>query len=345
MELTIVDIARIAGVGVSTVSRVINNHPDVKEETRVKIQRVIDDNHYVPNNSARILKQISTKNIGILVKGVFNPFFAGMLKSISMNIETKGYSTIVHYHNDKDDLATLIGFIKEKRLQGVICLGGDFARVDEKSFKSLDTAIVMVNVDFNGENEYHNFSSVTISNEKAAYEATRYLIEKGHKHIAIVLGDNTSRSISELRFKGYKKACEEAGIICSKDYVMYGKYDTSLAYQNMKSCLQNNKEITAVFATSDIMAIGVAKAISDLGMKVGKEVSVIGFDGIDVAKFYSPAIATIQQPFDELCYECSRLLIDLLKENKEYKHIILDTKLIEGKSVRDIKKLDLLAGE
>ena len=340
MELTIVDIARIAGVGVSTVSRVINNHPDVKETTRVKIQKVIDDNHYVPNNSARILKQTTSKNIGILVKGVFNPFFAGMLKNISMNIETKGYSTIVHYHNDKDDLATLIGFIKEKRLQGVICLGGDFISVDETSFKTLGVAIVMVNVDFDGENEHHNFSSVTISNEKAAYEATSYLIEKGHENIAIVLGDKNPRSISELRFKGYKRACEDAGIICSKDYVMYAKYDTALAYKEAKACLEHNKEITAIFATSDIMAIGVAKAISDLGMKVGKEVSVIGFDGIDVAKFYSPAIATIQQPFNELCDECIKLLAELLQEKESYKHIILDTNLIEGKSVRDINETD-----
>ncbi len=342
MELTIVDIARIAGVGVSTVSRVINNHPDVKEATRVKIQRVIDDNHYVPNNSARILKQTTTKNVGILVKGVFNPFFAGMLKNISMKIEKKGYSTIVHYHNDKDDLGTLIGFIKEKRLQGVICLGGDFTNIDKNSFKALETAVVMVNVDFDGKNENHNFSSVTIGNETAAYGATKYLIEKGHKNIAVLLGDRNMKSITALRFKGYKRACEESGIICSKDYVMYAKYDTATAYKETKACLEHNKEITAIFATSDIMAIGAAKAISDLDMKVGQEVSVIGFDGIDVAKFYSPAIATIQQPFDELCHESVDLLIDLLQDREDYKHIVLDTKLIEGKSVRDINGLDLL---
>ena len=340
MELTIVDIARIAGVGVSTVSRVINNHPDVKEETRAKIQKAIDENHYVPNNSARILKQISSKNIGILVKGVFNPFFAGMLKTISMGIETRGYSTIVHYHNSKDDLSTLIGFIKEKRLQGAICLGGDFLGVNENSFKNLDTAIVMVNVDFNGKSIYENFSSVTISNEVAGYEATKYLIEKGHKDIALVLGDKNS--ISEYRFKGYKRACEEYSIVCSNDYVMYGNYETPIAYKKIKDCLECNKNITAVFATSDIMAIGVAKAITDLGMKVGEEISVMGFDGIDVAKFYSPGIATIQQPFEELCHKSVELLLNLLQENKEYEHIILDTKLIEDKSVKDIRGLELI---
>ena len=122
--MNIKDIARISGVGVSTVSRVLNNHPDVKESTRENVLRVIKESNYVPNNNARILKQNNTRNIGIFVKGVFNPFFSEMLNVIGSKINESKYTMILQ-QNDyglEEDVDTLKSFIKEKRLQGVICL-------------------------------------------------------------------------------------------------------------------------------------------------------------------------------------------------------------------------------
>ena len=127
--MNIKDIATIAKVGVSTVSRVLNNHPDVNDETRKRVLEIIKQNNYIPNNSARILKQSSTKNIGILVKGVFNPFFSEILKIVSVGIQDAGYTMILQHHNNENDIGTLLGFIKEKRLQGIICLGGNFFRL------------------------------------------------------------------------------------------------------------------------------------------------------------------------------------------------------------------------
>ena len=337
MGMTIVDIARIAGVGVSTVSRVINNHPDVKYETRERILDIIRENNYIPNNSARVLKQTNTNNIGILIRGVFNPFFAALLKNISMSIEKAGYSIIVHYHNNVDDVSTLVGFAKEKRLQGVICLGGNFIGVNEESFHGLDIAIVMISVDFKQPKTWKNFSTVSISNEKAGYKATSYLIEKGHKEVAIILGNKQDYSIGKLRYEGYKNACKDYKIKHNLNYVIYGNYDTALSYERTKKFLAVNPQITAIFATADTMAIGAAKAIVDLGYKVGDDISVMGFDGIDIASYYNPSITTIEQPQDELSAVSVKLLIGLLENKIENQHIVLETKLVEGDSVKEKK--------
>ncbi len=137
--MNIGDIARLAGVGVSTVSRVINNHPDVKESTRERVWEIIKQNNYIPNNSARILKQNNTKNIGVLVKGVFNPFFSQMINVIGNIIDRSGYTMILEQndYNFYQDVESLIGFIKEKKLQGVICLGGNFIDIKEDSFSDI----------------------------------------------------------------------------------------------------------------------------------------------------------------------------------------------------------------
>lgn len=331
--MTIIDVARLAGVGVSTVSRVLNNHPDVKDETRKKVLQIMKENNYVPNNSARVLKQTNTNNIGILVKGVFNPFFSALLKNINTSVEKAGYSMILQYHNNTNDLETLLGFIKEKRLQGVICLGGNFVGINDESFAELDVAVVMLCVDFNRLQDWKNFSTVSIGNEVAAYNGTKYLIESGHYNIGIMLGDEKDFSVGQLRYEGYKRAHMEYGLEVKEEYITYGQYETTIAYENAKIFIANNKDVTALFVTSDIMAIGVAKAICDLGLKVGKDISIMGFDGMDVARYYEPTITTIKQPADELGDRSVELLLGILNKKSGNRHIVLDTELLEGNSV------------
>ena len=141
--MNIRDIARLSGVGVSTVSRVLNNHQDVKESTREKVMKIIKESNYVPNNNARILKQNSTNNIGVLVKGVFNPLFSEMTNIIGNIINGSRYTMILE-QNDytmENDFDTLRSFIKEKRLQGVICLGGNFENVNPKDLEQLEIPV------------------------------------------------------------------------------------------------------------------------------------------------------------------------------------------------------------
>ena len=336
--MNIRDIARLAGVGVSTVSRVINDHPDVKDETREKILKIIKESNYIPNNSARILKKNNTNNIGVLVKGVFNPFFAEMINIIGNRINEAGYTMILQQNDyaTEDDVDNLIAFVKEKRLQGIICLGGNFLNINDESFQFLDIPVVLTSVNTLSKESKSKFSSIGIDNVLAAKASIQYLIDKGHRNIGILLGEKNDVGISGLRLEGYKKALEENNIPYSEENVFIGDYDYSGAYRVTKEIINNRKDITAIFSISDIMAVGAAKSVIDQGLQVGEDISIMGFDGMDISKYYNPGITTVNQPKKNMANNSIDLLLALLAKKEDHKHIIFETKIIERESCKEV---------
>ena len=336
--MNIKDIARLAGVGVSTVSRVINDHPDVKNETREKILKIIKESNYIPNNSARILKKNNTNNIGVLVKGVFNPFFAEMINIIGNRINEAGYTMILQQNDyaTEDDVDNLIAFVKEKRLQGIICLGGNFLNINDESFQFLDIPVVLTSVNTLSKESKSKFSSIGIDNVLAAKASIQYLIDKGHRNIGILLGEKNDVGISGLRLEGYKKALEENNIPYSEENVFIGDYDYSGAYRVTKEIINNRKDITAIFSISDIMAVGAAKSVIDQGLQVGEDISIMGFDGMDISKYYNPGITTVKQPKKNMANNSIDLLLALLAKKEDHKHIIFETKIIERESCKEV---------
>ncbi|EOT2968170.1 LacI family transcriptional regulator [Clostridium perfringens] len=336
--MNIRDIARLAGVGVSTVSRVINDHPDVKDETREKILKIIKESNYIPNNSARILKKNNTNNIGVLVKGVFNPFFAEMINIIGNRINEAGYTMILQQNDyaTEDDVDNLIAFVKEKRLQGIICLGGNFLNINDESFQFLDIPVVLTSVNTLSKESKSKFSSIGIDNVLAAKASIQYLIDKGHRNIGILLGEKNDVGISGLRLEGYKKALEENNIPYSEENVFIGDYDYSGAYRVTKEIINNRKDITAIFSISDIMAVGAAKSVIDQGLQVGEDISIMGFDGMDISKYYNPGITTVKQPKKNMANNSIDLLLALLAKKEDHKHIIFETKIIERESCKKV---------
>lgn len=336
--MNIRDIARLAGVGVSTVSRVINDHPDVKDETREKILKIIKESNYIPNNSARILKKNNTNNIGVLVKGVFNPFFAEMINIIGNRINEAGYTMILQQNGyaTEDDVDNLIAFVKEKRLQGIICLGGNFLNINDESFQFLDIPVVLTSVNTLSKESKSKFSSIGIDNVLAAKASIQYLIDKGHRNIGILLGEKNDVGISGLRLEGYKKALEENNIPYSEENVFIGDYDYSGAYRVTKEIINNRKDITAIFSISDIMAVGAAKSVIDQGLQVGEDISIMGFDGMDISKYYNPGITTVKQPKKNMANNSIDLLLALLAKKEDHKHIIFETKIIERESCKEV---------
>ena len=336
--MNIKDIARLAGVGVSTVSRVINDHPDVKDETREKILKIIKESNYIPNNSARILKKNNTNNIGVLVKGVFNPFFSEMINIIGNRINEAGYTMILQQNDyaTEDDVDNLIAFVKEKRLQGIICLGGNFLNINDESFQFLDIPVVLTSVNTLSKESKSKFSSIGIDNVLAAKASIQYLIDKGHRNIGILLGEKNDVGISGLRLEVYKKALEENNIPYSEENVFIGDYDYSGAYRVTKEIINNRKDITAIFSISDIMAVGAAKSVIDQGLQVGEDISIMGFDGMDISKYYNPGITTVKQPKKNMANNSIDLLLALLAKKEEHKHIIFETKIIERESCKKV---------
>ncbi|SNS12126.1 transcriptional regulator, LacI family [Anaerovirgula multivorans] len=332
-NVNIKDIAQMAGVGVSTVSRVLNDHPDVKEETKEKILSIIQKYNYIPNNSARNLKRNDSKNIGVLVKGIYNPFFSKIIQSIEEKIDAEGYSMIIHYNDDNaNDIEEAIELIKEKKLKGLICLGGDFDNIDEEQLMDLGTPIVLSSTNIVENVNKEIFSSVIIENERAAFGAVNYLCGLGHRRIGMIATGEEDRSIGTLRIKGYKKALEANKIHYKEEFLEIGEYTFPSAFAAMNRLLDKQLELTAIFATSDIMAIGAAKAILSRGLKIPEDMSIIGFDGIEFSEFFHPSITTVKQPGEEMGYKSVDILFDLIKKKKKHQHLVLETELLKRES-------------
>lgn len=336
-NLNIKDIARIAGVGVSTVSRVLNNHPDVKDETRQKILEVMNNFSYVPNNSARNLKRNTSNNIGVLVKGIHNPFFSKMIKSIEEEIDKEGYSMILHYNeSNNNDIEAAIELIKEKKLKGLICLGGDFENLDKQELVNLKTPIVLASTYVIEKANKTLFSSVIIENKEAAYKAVDYIASLGHENIGIITTGEEDRTIGKLRFEGYKKALEKNSIEFNENFVEIGEYTFESGFAAMNKLLDKKLDLTAVFVTTDIMAIGASKAILARGLKIPGDISIVGFDGIDYSLYFHPSLTTVVQPVEEMGKKSIDLLFDILKNKKSHQHIVLETQLEERESCKKI---------
>ena len=341
-EITIKDIAKLCGVGVSTVSRAINNHPDINPETKQMIMDVIRLHGYVPNNSARNLKRSDTKCIAVLVKGLSNPFFINMIKTIEFEIKKKKYSMVLHHVEfDEDEADVALELVKEKRLKGIIFLGGHF-RHSEKKLAMLQVPFILSTVNREPVSlAERKYSNISVDDEAEMIRAVEFLIENGHEKIALISANLGDESIGQLRLSGYKKALEKHGIPFDEELVFpmrddMESYSMENGYEVAKEMLASGKEFTAVSAISDSLAIGAIRALHDAGMRVPEDYSVMGFDGIELGKYITPSLSTVEQPVYTIAKETTKLLFDVIAGKKEHEHIVVPGKLVIRESTRHI---------
>lgn len=336
VDLNIKEIAKIAAVSVSTVSRVLNDSTEVKEETREKIIEIMRENNYIPNNSARNLKRINSKTVGLLVDSGYNPFFYEIINIINKELSEKGYSMVTQYMDSrKNDMQVAKEFIKEKRLTALISIGLNIINVDESLFSGIDIPLVSLSSEV-AESLKEKLSSVTIDDFKSAYEATEYLINNGHKEIGIITSLSEDEYCGKTRLSGYEKALKDNNIRVKKSYIQSAEYSFQTGYNAMKKLLLKKKIPTAVFVISDIMAIGAIRAAIELDFKVPEDISVIGFDGIDYGKYYTPQLTTVKQPYEYMAIESVNLIMELINDKSKNRHIKFDVKILERESVKKI---------
>lgn len=338
-QITIKDIARMCGCGVSTVSRALNNHPDINEETRNKILNVVKETGFVPNNSARNLKITDSKTIAVLIKGIANPFFMKMIKIMEQEIQRQKYSLILqHVEFDQDEVDVAIELEREKKLKGIIFLGGYFNHTKEKLDK-INVPFVISTV--NMTEEYSsNYVSVAVDDVKESYKIVDYLCKLGHKKILLISADPNDESIGKLRKEGYMKALSENGISVNENLIVpmsndADSYSMKAGFLTLQEALNRNLDFSAVFAISDAVAIGACRALADAGKSIPGDVSVVGFDGIDNAKYYSPRITTIRQPFEDMAKASIKLLFKYIegdKNSEELQRRLFEGELIIGES-------------
>jgi len=340
-NLNIKDIAKIAGVGVSTVSRVLNQHSDVKDETRKHVMEIIETYNYIPNNSARNLKKTESTDVGILIKGMYNPFFAQMIETIEKRLSYGGYSAILHYNNEAmKDIDAANEFILEKKLKGIICLGGDFDLLTDDEVKRLGVPFILASTEIPEKLDRNLFSSVIIDNEKAVFNAVNYLFKMGHRNIGLISTGENDKSVGTIRTEGYIKALYANQSEKNENYFEMGAYTFETGYEAMKRLLIKAPMLTAVFVISDLMAIGAAKAIREKGLKIPEDISLVGFDDIDYAAFFNPPLTTVHQPVTEIAEATARIMVSILDENIEHQHLIFDTNLIVRESSKSVEHAD-----
>ena len=341
-SITIKDIAKKCGVGVSTVSRAINNHPDINEETKNMIMQVIKENNFVPNSSARNLKLIQTNNIAVLIKGIDNPFFQSMIKVFEKEIQNTKYTFMLHRvdsNQDEDEVA--LQLIKEKKLKGILFLGG-FLSHEENKLKQIKIPFVSSTISMGDDVNRSLYSSVSVDDINESKKAIDCLCDYGHKKIAVLAAQPWDKSISGLRIEGYKKSLIERNIPINENLIRYtlkeDAFNMENGYELMKDLLKSGEEFTAVFAISDSIAIGASKAILESGKRIPEDYSVMGFDGLDITYYYNPSISTIRQPVEEMAEETLNILFDLIENNKPNQHKLFQGELIVRQSIARLNK-------
>ncbi|MCD7036095.1 LacI family transcriptional regulator [Metabacillus sp. GX 13764] len=325
---TIKDIAKAAGVSVTTVSRALNGYSDVNEKTRKRIVEVAKEMEYSPNILARGLVMNKSKTIGLLVSGfskesIKDNFTFEVLSGINQFAAGTDYDLVLFNTNSiKQREKTYAQLCRERRVDGAIMQG---IKTDDPYLQEVvDSNIPCVLVDIPIQTE--NVGFVTTDNVLGASKAAQYLIDLGHERIAMVNGHNYAY-VSQERLEGFKKTLEAANLPYREEWTVNGYFTEADAESAAYALLKKNKEITAIFCASDLMALGVIKAAARLGISVPEELSVIGYDDILLSSYVTPSLTTVSQNKQMLGYSAAELLISMLEDEKPSSHIILETEL------------------
>ena len=318
--MTIIDVARLAGVSVSTVSKVINDRYGVAPETYDKVMDIVSDLGYESSLVASSLRRNSTNVIGILVPE-FEPFSTELLKGISSAVEGTGYELLAYSGNLEHNQ---VGWERRSlsRLAGTLI---DGAVIVAPTASVTDATIPVVAVDpHTGKT---GPSTVEADNVGGARAATRHLIELGHRRIAHIRG-RTDLVSAQLREQGYREALEAAGIPFDPELVRVGGYRAAETTDAARELLSRSDRPTAVFAANDLSAIRVLEIDRELGLRVPQDLSVVGFDNVPEAANAVPALTTVAQPLHQMGAEAVRLLLGLLAGGTTEDHLLLPASLV-----------------
>lgn len=339
--MTIKDVAQRSGYAVGTVSRVLNGHPDVSEETRARILAVVDELGFKPNSNARHLKQREGNEFSIIVKGAHNLLFAGIVEEMQSHIKDAGRSVTVHYlDEDDDEVEQALQVYREQKPLGILFLGGNRNNFSS-NFKQIKCPCVLVTnrADTLG---FSNLSSVSTDDVEGASQAMELLLDAGHCRVGIIGGENykidpkLGYNTSQLRFIGCQQAYIRRGLdFHPENQVIVARFSMEGGYEAAEILLKQYPNMTAILAMSDVMAIGALRAIRDHGLQVPEDISLIGYDGIEQADFCIPRLSTIRQNVEQL----ARRGVDILLQQTEggqTVHEIIPFQIIHGESVRVI---------
>jgi len=328
-------VAELAGISHMTVSRVLNNSPYVKKETRQKVLAACRKLNYRPNLIATALRSKKSGAIGVIVPTFQHTFYARLLNSIEKKCRKTGYHiiTIQGQHKDQQTFITQneLEFLLARQVDGLLIdlrLDDDILKRLKK--ESIPTVFVDVPPKDNG------FSFVGTADLDGGKNLTRYLLHLGHRQIAFLAGPKDAYT-SERRLAGYRTALIEARINFDKNLVFYTNYTTGGGYEAAKRLLANSAPITAIIGANDYIAIGALSALAENGIKVPQKISVAGFTGDEIGAFTVPPLTTMGQPIEEIGRKAIEILLALIKDpRRPTERILLPATLLKRSSTTSL---------
>ena len=330
MSITISDIARISGVSLSTVSRVLNNSGYVKDETRKKVEEVIRQNNFIPSAIARNLSKSQSTTIGIIVPDITNSYFGEVIKGVSEIAEENGLNIILfNTDNILEKEIRALNVLKEQRIRGIIMTPGFGEEKD--NFKYIDTInklnipIVLVSADI----KFKKMSGIFVDNINAGFDATNLLLKKGHSKIAIMTGILSSEPAAH-RLLGYKKALKESNIDIEQRYILSGDFNMKKAYELTKKLIEDEDRPTALITCSNRMTIGAIKALKEKNINIPEDLAIVAFDRVALLDYLGINITYIDELPLSLGKKSMNLLLDILNNNisEKEKRIIVKPRII-----------------
>lgn len=330
-NVTIKDVAKLAGVSISTVSRVINDSKPVTDEVKQRVLDVIKETGYVPNPLARSLVTKKSKLIGVIVPEVSDSFVNEILNGIEAVSKMYDYDILlVNTYSDKEQELESIKLLKTKQVEGIVMLSWI---LDEDHVNAMkESRIPAVYISKTARN--YDIYTVSTSNEDATYDMTEYLIKNGHEDIAFIMTSKEETILERERRTGYERALKDNNIKIDEKLIKYGLTDYEGGYNSMKELIEDKIIPSAVFVTGDEAAVGAINAIFDAGYSVPEDISVAGFNDTKLAKIYRPKLTTVYQPLFDMGAVSIRAIIKLINgETLEEKQIELPYQIMERESV------------
>ncbi len=329
------DIAARSGYGVGTVSRVINDQPNVSDRARKRILAVMAECGYEPNSNARYLKMRQQTPVAVFVMGVGNRLFDDIIGPLQACLAAAGEEIAVTYlDDDSREVRAAIDYQQSRHPKGMVFLGGE-PRYFAESFHEIEVPSVLVTNSAAGLG-FPNLSSVTIDNEAAAARAIEYLWGRGHRRIGIVGGNRSANSVAALRLSGAERAlaAHSVALDYGRDYEPCPFVEIA-GYDATRRLLERTPDLTAVFALGDVIAFGALRAIADAGLSVPDGLSLVGFDDTSFSQFSVPRVTTIRQGSELMGQRAAQILLAGMSGGAAT-HEVVPFELMERESVRSV---------
>ncbi|GAB6137534.1 LacI family DNA-binding transcriptional regulator [Halanaerobaculum tunisiense] len=332
MSITIKEIAKLANVSKSTVSRVINNSDHVSDKVREKVEQIVEETGYAPNSLAKDLHRNRTDTIGVILPKINTSTFSAAVEGISNTMYENGYDVLLtNTRLNNEEEINHLQLLKEKRVSGILLFGTQFTEEHVEMLTKMNIPVVVLGQDIT---DILEIPCVIHDDFQSAQDIVNYLIEQGHNRIGYIGVEEYDEAVGQFRKQGYLTALQENNLPVKEEYMYKDGFSIDSGYQGMTEIINNTQKLpTAVFAATDRLAIGAMKCLKDNGYRIPEDVSIVGIGDADISPLITPELTTIHYNHFRAGAEASKLLLQHINNQEIPYKLVMDHHIVERNSV------------